>query len=381
VHVLVVSPTESNRAALERELEEWGHEVLVAADALTAWSHLEEGTETPSLVLIDQGLSGSAALDLCREIRRTFAPEPYIYIVLLGAAADRQRLEEVHAAGADDYVAGPMDSFELQMRLRSAQRILRLQASLQKLREKMREQSTRDTLTGLWNRPAILDILETEMERVRREGGSLGVVMMDLDHFKEINDTRGHLVGDAVLREVGRRMRVAGRRYDLMGRYGGDEFLVVVPGCSLSQARSIANRLRARISETPMDLAEGTLFITSTAGATAWSKGDAQPNELIKLADQALYLAKGRGRNRAETVPHIPKGHEPLRRYRSLKLGRSSEDDYVDEPSVSRIHHASPRPAADPMPELLLLPGNDEDTASAPALEVIDDPGEGSVET
>ncbi len=168
MHVLVVSPTEKNRIALGRELEEWGHEVVVAPDAMEAWSRLEDGAESPSLVLLDQGLSGSGALDLCREIRRSFPTEPYVYIVILGGAVNRRHLEEVHAAGADDYVAGPMDSFELQMRLRSAQRILSLQASLLESRIKMQEQSTRDPLTRLWNRSAILDILETEMERVLR---------------------------------------------------------------------------------------------------------------------------------------------------------------------------------------------------------------------
>ncbi len=368
MQVLVVSPSRQNREVLERELDEWGHDVTSALDALSAWSEIRDGV-TPSLVILDQGLPGSGAMDLCKEIRRTFPPEPYVYIVILGAAAGRGHLEQVHSAGADDYIAGPMDSFELQMRLRSAQRILDLQSKLQGARTALKEQATRDALTGLWNRSAILDILDTEIERVRREGGQLGVVMMDLDHFKEVNDTRGHLVGDAVLREVGVRMKQAGRRYDLMGRYGGDEFLVVLPGCSLSQSRSIANRLRARISETPMDLAEGTLFITSTAGATSWSRGDVAPNELIALADQGLYLAKERGRNRAETVPHIPKGHEPLRRYRALKLGRDGEPRAEgDEDSVSIVRaraRAAGKPKGDSMPELLLLPGTGDDDSDS----------------
>lgn len=348
MHVLVVSPSEQNCSVLERALEEWGHEAVLARDALSAWSLLQEGTVTPSLVILDQGLPGAGALDLAKEIRRTFPAEPYCYIVILGAAAGRGHLEQVHSSGADDYIAGPMDNFELQMRLRSAQRILDLQAKLQAARTALKEQGTRDPLTGLWNRAAILDILDTEMERVRREGGILGVVMMDLDHFKEINDTRGHLVGDAVLREVGVRMAKAGRRYDLMGRYGGDEFLAVLPGCSLSQSRSIANRLRARLSETPMDLAEGTLFITGTAGATSWTKGDAQANELISLADQALYLAKERGRNRAEAVPHIPKGHEPLRRYRALRLGRQEDAPRGNEEDTGSVIRARVRASEKP---------------------------------
>ncbi len=374
MQVLVVSPNQQNRTVLKTELEEWGHDTTLARDALSAWTELQEGV-APSLVILDQGLPGSGALDLCREIRRTFPPEPYVYIVILGAAADRGHLEQVHSVGADDYIAGPMDNVELQMRLRSAQRILDLQSKLQAARTALKKQATRDNLTGLWARAAILDILATEMERVRREGGQLGVVMMDLDHFKEINDSRGHLVGDAVLREVGVRMHQAGRRYDLMGRYGGDEFLVVLPGCSLSQSRSIANRLRARISETPMDLAEGTLFITATAGATSWSRGEAQPNELIALADQALYLAKERGRNRAETVPHIPKGHESLRRYRAISLGRQGPDapDEPDEDTHSVIRaraRAAEKPSGDSMPDLLLLPGSDDEgTDSEPVVD------------
>ena len=334
--VLVVSPDQRTRTGLAQLVDEWGHDPMVVPDALTAWSRLQDDG-VPSLVIVDEALPGTGAEDLCREVRRTVPSEPYVYIVVLGSNDTLQHVEKVHTWGADDFIVRLLERGHLERRLSSVRRILDLQSKLKVAWTQLQDRSTRDPLTGLLNRAAILSVLDVEMERVRREGGQLGVVMMDLDSFKQINDTRGHLIGDAVLCEVGNRLSQAGRRYDLMGRYGGDEFLVVLPGCSLSQARSVANRLRARISQAPIVLPEDMLFVTSTAGATSWSKGDIQPNDLIALADQALYLAKERGRDRSETVPHIPKGFEPLRRYRVSSRGVDSQGSSQVSSSASSM--------------------------------------------
>ena len=134
-------------------------------------------------------------------------------------------------AGADDYLTKPFNAQELRVRLRAGHRILNLQEELVRTREAMRQQATHDGLTGLLNRTTIMDKLDDELARSQRSGEPVSVLMVDIDKFKAINDTRGHLVGDAVLREASQRLKTAARRYDSVGRYGGEEFLIVLPGC------------------------------------------------------------------------------------------------------------------------------------------------------
>ena len=203
------------------------------------------------------------------------------------------------SAGADDYVVKPFDKHELEVRLRAGRRIIDLQADLVSAREALREQATRDALTSVWNRSSILEILDREMHRSRREGRSVGLVMMDLDNFKEINDTYGHQDGDEALREVGRRMTRAIRPYDSFGRYGGEEFMCVVPSCSESGLRSHAERLRLALCESPMLLGVNSVGVTASFGITCPAPSSMLTiDQLIRVADDALYEAKRGGRNR-----------------------------------------------------------------------------------
>jgi len=186
---------------------------------------------------------------------------------------------------------------QLQARLRAAVRILRLQDQLVAAREASREQAMRDALTGLLNRGAVLDALQQECSRTDRIGGSFGVVMVDVDHFKTINDTHGHLVGDGVLREVAARLRACLRTYDSIGRFGGEEFLVIAPGCGTSTAEELAERLRRCVCDTPIMYSGRTLAVTISLGVAAGA-GSAARDALLRGADEALYAAKAGGRNR-----------------------------------------------------------------------------------
>ena len=157
-------------------------------------------------------------------------------------------------AGADDYITKPFDQHELQVRLRAGKRLADLQSELLSAREALREQASKDSLTRLWNRRSILDMLGRELARSSREPTPIGVVIVDLDHFKNVNDSQGHLVGDAVLCEAARRMQSAIRQYDSIGRYGGEEFLILLPGCDEQTSFTQAERLRKQIGNAEMSL-------------------------------------------------------------------------------------------------------------------------------
>jgi two-component system, cell cycle response regulator len=175
-------------------------------------------------------------------------------------------------------------------------RILTLQEDLIRAREDLRFQATHDVLTGIWNRRAILGLLHREIERAARFHASTGVLMLDLDQFKKINDTYGHLTGDAVLKETAQRITQVVRSYDFVGRYGGEEFLVLLPGCDKEQAEQSGERIRLAVTATPLIVGESGISVTISIGATATI--DAPETEVLAIADAALYQAKSAGRNR-----------------------------------------------------------------------------------
>ena len=177
-------------------------------------------------------------LSVCREIRQ-LSERPYIYVVLLTSKEAKEDIVAGLESGADDYLTKPFNAAELRARLRTGERVLNLEDRLVEAREEMPFKATHDTLTSLWNRGAIMDLLGQEMARSRREGISTIMLLGDVDHFKTVNDTHGHLVGDEVLREVARRLLSYVRSYDFVGRYGGEEFLVVLNNCNPAFAENL----------------------------------------------------------------------------------------------------------------------------------------------
>jgi two-component system cell cycle response regulator len=306
MRILIADDSIVSRHLLEATLRKWGYEITIACDGLEAWNLLQEDN-APRLAILDWVMPGLTGPEVCKRVRENLRDKEasYTYILLLTSKSQREDLIEGMESGADDYLTKPFDQHELKVRLRAGTRIIDLQRELVAAREELREQATKDFLTRIWNRSSILDILQREMTRADRERRPVGLVLADLDRFKSVNDSHGHFAGDAVLREFTRRMLASMRPYDSIGRYGGEEFLLVLPGCDEHCTAGQAERLRAALAAEPMLLNETRLIITASFGTTSWrpGAGEASPEALIRIADDALYMAKNQGRNRTVFLP------------------------------------------------------------------------------
>jgi two-component system, cell cycle response regulator len=311
MRILIADDSTVSRHLLERTLTRWGYEVISCADGTEAWEQLQLES-APQLVILDWMMPGYSGPELCNMVRQ-MGREPYSYVLLLSSRSLKEDLVEGMDAGADDYVTKPFDHHELKARLRAGRRILTLQEQLMAAREALREQAMRDSLTRLWNRSSILDMLERERNRAIRQATALAVIMLDLDHFKAINDTYGHLAGDAVLKETGRRLLAMTRPYDGVGRYGGEEFLVLLPGCDEQALEARTEQLRLAVSSEPIRAGDTELTVTASFGATLLLPDlEAEPTALIKIADDALYEAKAHGRNRVVCKTASPVADSPV---------------------------------------------------------------------
>jgi diguanylate cyclase (GGDEF)-like protein len=289
--ILIAEDDLTSRLVLGATLQKMGHEVTATSDGQQAWGVLEQ--EHFPLLISDWMMPNMDGLELCRLIRSVNQSQ-YTYIILLTALGGKASYLDGMDAGADDFITKPFDEDQLAARLRVAERILALHQTL-------RTQAMFDGLTGLMNRTAIMDLLSCEIERAAREDQTLSIVLLDLDHFKQVNDLYGHAVGDVVLKEAARRMKISMRGYDQVGRYGGEEFLVVAPGCDEHGSFTLAERVRGCIGNEYVQTPQGPLHVTCSLGvaftcATLCEKTDS----LIARADKALYRAKAKGRNRSE---------------------------------------------------------------------------------
>jgi len=300
MQALVVDDSAVYRKLIGDHLRSWGFGVTLAETGSDAWRILEQ-PDAPKLVLLDWVLPDLDGIELCKRIRQAGASGPYVYVILLTSKEGRQNMLQAMEAGADDFLVKPVDELEMKARLLVGKRILDLQEELVSARESMRHAATHDSLTGLLNRGEILSMFQRELERARRERAPVGAILCDIDHFKNVNDTLGHLFGDEALREIGRRLQSQLRVYDGVGRYGGEEFLMILPNCDLHNTMMRANELRKIVASTPV-LCSGVERLITMSMGVAVSAGDGK-NELEALLNQAdagLYAAKEKGRNRVE---------------------------------------------------------------------------------
>jgi two-component system cell cycle response regulator len=278
--------------ALEKNLQDWDYEVIVTKNGEEAWNMIKQGGIR--LAILDWTMPKMDGIELCNKIRHEYQQEKseYIYIILLTGRDLQEDIITGLSAGADDYMTKPFSYLELKVRIQNGRRIIALEDSRLKM-------ANTDNLTQLWNRKKIVEILEEELNRNHREGKSVGAVMLDIDRFKEINDTHGHVTGDTVLIEVASRLKKSLRNYDQIGRYGGDEFLIVLPGLSKVHGRTIGERLLNAVSKEAIQTEASSLKVSISIGMTI-SDMSTRPSatQVIKDSDQALYQAKQAGRNR-----------------------------------------------------------------------------------
>lgn len=299
MRVLVADDDQISRKVVKALLSKWGYEVVEAESGTQAWDILQEA-DSPRLVVMDWMMPGMDGLDICRRLRDA-GNRTYHYIILLTSRDSKEDIIGGLNAGADDYITKPFFHQELEVRLRVGGRILKLQKSLEEALELQLYQAQHDPLTDIFNHGEILGVLEREIERSKRENTSLAVIMGDIDHFKKVNDKYGHVAGDAVLAEVAARLKKSIRIYDTVGRYGGEEFLFILPTCSAPEAVNAARRILAVIRDNPINFQDQYIRVTISLGLAVINKGqDIGPIDIVQAADAALYQAKQNGRNRLE---------------------------------------------------------------------------------
>jgi two-component system, cell cycle response regulator len=294
--ILIADDEALSRRLLERTLERAGYEVIAVENGKLALDQLCK-PDAPRLALLDWVMPELDGPGVCRAVR-VRSEQTYVYMVLLTSKGSKEETVLGLESGADDYLTKPFNAEELRARLRVGERILLLEDRLVEARENMRFRATHDQLTSLLNRGAVMDLLTRELHRSRREQKSTAILLADVDHFKRINDTLGHQVGDQALVEIANRLLGAVRSYDFVGRYGGEEFLVALNSCDPAFAPTRAEAIRQTISNRPIQTAKGPLNLTMSVGLLLSSEwGMRPPEDLLHEVDNALYEAKSAGRN------------------------------------------------------------------------------------
>jgi diguanylate cyclase (GGDEF)-like protein len=288
--ILVVGNEEVTTAMLRRTLSAMGQEVTVAGDGLRAWKMLQE--EHFRLIISDESMPKLDGLSLCRRVRRLNG-RPYTYVILCTDGTSRADRIEGLRAGADDLVVKPIDAEELALRLEVAQRILTVHARLEQANGRLVELATTDELTGLVNRREFHRAFEMNMAMALRLDVPLSLMLLDIDRFKEFNDTFGHPAGDAALRGFAETVRASSRHYEPVGRLGGEEFGIVLYDTTGAAARTVAQRIREALARREWPHRP----LTASYGAATIGPSIRTVTQLIERADLALYDSKRRGRD------------------------------------------------------------------------------------
>jgi two-component system, cell cycle response regulator len=314
LRILIAEDDAVSRTILHRAVEKFGHECLAAEDGERAWEIYRE-TSGVDAIISDWMMPGMDGLELCSKVRGE-ERNGYTYFIFLTALGDRNHLHMGLEAGADDYLSKPLDRDELQVRLISARRVTELHrrlafqnGELEVLNRKLFEQSREDPLTRLGNRLRLREEFEALRGRVERYGHNYSAVLCDVDYFKLYNDHYGHLAGDEVLQKVAETIADHCRSGDTAYRYGGEEFLIILPEQSQESATATADRLRQAVEDMriPHEANDPPGIVTISAGVATLSAGaNKSADDLLGEADAALYHAKQSGRNRVASYENTP---------------------------------------------------------------------------
>jgi diguanylate cyclase (GGDEF)-like protein len=301
--ILIVDDHEDNVELLRARLESWGYTCEAAGDGAEALQKVDESP--PDLILLDVMMPKIDGIEVARRVKRNDAL-PFIPIIMQTALDATENKVRGLEAGADDYITKPIDFAELKARVASMLRIKRLQEELEdreqellEANERLRYMSQTDALTGLDNRRRLEERIDEMFEHAKRLDGPFSCVMCDLDHFKSVNDTYGHQAGDAVLKQFAQILREDVREIDRVGRYGGEEFMMLLPGTVLDAGVRFAERVRKHVASHTFTFEGVSIQRTASFGVSAWPHPRiANCDDLVRAADAALYVAKETGRNR-----------------------------------------------------------------------------------
>jgi two-component system cell cycle response regulator len=294
--ILIVEDETIFRRMVKKYLLEAGYDIVEAEDGQSAWELFQH--EPFHLVITDWMMPRLNGPELVQKIR-TSGQKNYTYIIMLTAMDDKDNVVLGLESGADEYLTKPFNSRELVARVASGMRILKLEEQLMQAHQQMEILAMRDGLTGLLNRRAIEEYAEAEFNLTVRKERAMSVILVDIDHFKNVNDQFGHKFGDHTLQQVAKILKKDLRTYDRIGRWGGEEFILILPDTQLMDAATVAERVRVRIAEMKMSLEnEETFSVHISLGAACTTGQFSSLTKLIDAADQALYQAKQTGRNR-----------------------------------------------------------------------------------
>jgi len=299
--ILVADDSPVYRKLVEHALAEDACSVFFANSGHQAIELFER--EHPDLIVTDWMMPDLTGIELCQRIRAS-SQSSYTYVIILTSNAEKENVVKGLSAGADDYLTKPFDRNEFLARIRVGQRLIDLHRQIEAKNRLLEELALTDPLTGLPNRRAIEDWSARQLSGAARHGFPIWFVLMDLDHFKSVNDTYGHDAGDTVLKKFGEVLRNNTRLSDISGRIGGEEFLLVLTHADEKNVMVVVDRIRKQLAAEQFEWNGSAVNVTASFGAAGFSgKKAPEFNQLVKRADRALYRAKDLGRNRIELEP------------------------------------------------------------------------------
>jgi two-component system cell cycle response regulator len=300
--ILIADNDAAGAIHLKKLFFRWGFDVVTTSDGADAWRILK-GENSPQMAVLDWEMREMGGPEICRRLReKERGGNQYTYVIMLASSGEKRDVVAGIDAGADDYMVKPFDKDELRARLHAGERIIESQKALLVANKRLLIMSRLDPLTGALSRNAILDDLDLAMYRAARENIQFSISLVDLDDLKQINERYGRPIGDQILQDSVRRINASLRRNDYFGRYGGDEFLVILIGAGMDKGMVVCNRIKKAVSEKNFVVNGLSLTVTASQSLAVWD-GKTGVEDLLVSAERTLSETRSNGGNRLERVP------------------------------------------------------------------------------